>query len=384
MSDLEKLAIYDLTPLAEGFPIDHNPNNKFVRNVCQILEKSLSPIDIVKFKDGERDPRIKDSVRGKKIFVFQSYIEPIGERKYELELFLDAVTFGGCNKEGVVVVWPYAFGQRGERRTMPRQAAPTLVFAKSLGSFNADTLLTGGIHTETVELAYNACDIYFEHLTFEPVAANYILRNYKDAGRVGVLSPDAGGLKRVQKIEKIINSELVRNMEGVSLDVITRSADKIRTDGDVIGRSDLLDSVAGLDVLIVDDIADTLGTLKNAAENCRKGGAKTVKALCYHAALGKGYEDNMRAMLEGNIVDEIILGNTVPIKDYAKNHPKVKLLPFEPLFAEAIKNIYNDSSMSALHRYDGAMNIYNKARLLYKRDSKYVKIESINLPTLKS
>jgi ribose-phosphate pyrophosphokinase len=390
MSDLEKIAIYDLSPLDEGVPADHNPNTKFSRNVCAILEKSPSPVEVATFSDGDRDPIVSESVRGRKIFVFQSHIAPIGERKYELELFIDSVTPGGCNREDIVVVWPYAFGQRGEKRTRPRQAATTLVFAKCLRAFDVDTLLTGTLHNESVELVYNAYKIYVEHMNFAPIAVNYIIRNYRDAGKVGVLSPDAGGLKRVQKIEKILNGnpaksiEGVKSMEGVSLDVITRSADKIRTEADVVVRSDLLDDVAGLDVLIVDDIADTLGTLKIAAENCRKGGAKSVRALCYHASLGKGYEKNMGPLLDENILDELILGNTIPIKDYARNHPKVKILPLEPLFAEAIKNIYNNSSMSELHNYGGVMKVYNKARFLYKKDPKYVKIESSNLPTLKS
>jgi len=382
-SDLE-LAVYDLSPLPEGVEPTKNPNTKFSRNVCAILDINPSEVDINKFKDGETDPKIEKSVRDKKIFVFQSYIKPHGERKYELELFLDAVTFGGSNKNGVVVVFPYAFGSRGERRARSRQAVPTLVFARSLGAFKAETLLTGGIHAENIGTVYNGQDVYFEHLEFEIVAANYILRNYHENGSVAVVSPDAGGLKRVRRIEKIITSGRVRELEGVNLEVVTGSADKVREKADEIESSHLLDSVEGYDVVIVDDIGDTLGSLYDAAKNCRANGAKSVRALLYHATLGEGYEEKMRKIFDEKLVDEIVFGNTVPIKRFAKDHQKVRILPFEPLFAEAVKRIHENKSMSELFTYEGIMEVYDRARHLYKGDPKYVKIGRLKLPTLDS
>jgi ribose-phosphate pyrophosphokinase len=382
--DLE-LAVYDLSPLPEGINADKNPNTKFSRNVCEILGMNPSAVKIDEFKDGERDPVIPDSVRKKKIFVFQSYIKPYGERKYELELFLDAVGMGGGNKEGVIVVWPYAFGSRGERRTRSRKAAPTLVWAKALGSYKVDTLLTGGIHSENVGTTYNMAGVYFEHLEFEIVASNYILRNYHQNGSVAVLSPDKGGIKRIRRIEKILTSEEVKTLEEVNIDnVMIGSADKIREKDDEIEGSNLLDSVSGYDVLIVDDIGDTLGSLYDAAKNCRTNGAKSVRALLYHATLGEGYEKNMKRIFDEKLVDEIVFGNTVPIKDFARDHPNVKILPFEPLFAEAIKRIHENRSMSELFTYGGIMDVYDRARHLYKGDQKYVKIESIKHPTLDS
>ena len=382
--DLE-LAIYDLSPLPEGVDSNKNPNTKFSRNVCEILDMEPSEAVIEEFKDGERDPVIPDSVRKKKIFVFHSYIKPLGERKYELELFLDAVGMGGGNKEGVVVVWPYAFGSRGERRTRSRKAAPTLVWAKALGSYAVDTLLTGGIHSENVGTTYNGEGVSFEHLAFEIVAANYILRNYREKGSVAVVSPDAGGLKRVRKIEKILTSEEVKKLEETSLDsLMIGSADKIREKDDEIKGSNLLDSVSGCDVLIVDDVGDTLGSLYDAAKNCKTNGAKSVRALLYHATLGKGYEKNMKKIFKEKLVDEIILGNTVPIKDFARNNPQVKILPFEPLYAEAVKRIHENRSMSELFTYEGITKVYDRARPLFKGDQKYVKIGRVKLPTLDS
>ncbi|MBW2977876.1 ribose-phosphate diphosphokinase [Candidatus Woesearchaeota archaeon] len=404
-SDLE-LAVYDLSPLPEGaIPeglsreeeekrraelLATNPNTKFSRNICKILGIKPSEVDIKKFKDGETDPEIKESVRNKKIFVFQSYIDPLGERKYELELFLDGVIWGGSHKNGPVVVFPYAFGARGERRTEPRKAAPTLVWARSLGVFGAETLLTGAIHAESVEMVYNACGVYFEDLEFRAVAANYILRNYQDKERVAVLSPDEGGAKRVRKIENFLNYDgegKVRDIEGLedlTLNIKSGSADKIRKKDDEVESADLSISVDGYDVIIIDDIGDTLGTLETAATNCRNGGAKSVRAFLFHPSLGKGYEEKMKEMFDKGIVDEIILGNTVPIKDYARNHPQVKVLPLEPLYAEAITRIHHNLSISELHTYEGVMEIYDKARHLFKGDPKYVKIGRIKLPTLDS
>jgi ribose-phosphate pyrophosphokinase len=365
------LSIYDLSPR------DKKYNTRFSRNVCEIIDVMPKKIRVEKFRDGDTDIVINDSVRDQEIFVFQNYIEPIGERKYELELFLDAVTFGGNNRGHITVVLPYAFGSRGERRTRSRQASQSLVFAKSLKTFKVDTLLTGAIHAESVGIAYNAQDIFFEHLEFETVAANYIMREYCDAGRVAITSPDVGGLKRVRKLDKIINDPKVREMEGCNLETITISADKVREKANEIKSSNILDSVEGYDVIIVDDIGDTLGTLINAAKNCKVQGAKSVKALLYHPVLGKGYGSKLDYAFEEGILDELVLGNTIPLKEYAFRHEKVKIIPFEPLFAQAIKSISGNRSMSPLYDYNDTMKHYARSRMIYKHDPKYVRIEPI-------
>ena len=100
--------------------------------------------------------------------------------------------------------------------------------------------------------------------------------------------------------------------------------------------------------------------------------------------MGKGYEANLDKLFRERLLDELVLGNTIPIKKYAKDHPKVKVLPFEPLFASAIERIHEDRSMSMVLKYDGAMEIYDRSRYLFKGDPKYVKIGHIKLPTLDS
>jgi ribose-phosphate pyrophosphokinase len=383
--DLE-LAIYDISPVGEGHTFEDSPNTKFSRNVLAILGKEAKfyPSPIVPFNDGGCEPDIKDSVRGKKIFVFQSHVGSVLERVGETVLFTDAVIYGG-NRNGIVAVWPHCFGSRGDRRDGPRKTCHSLVFANMLAPNDKkgiETLLTGGIHSDGVGAIYNGQSIQFECLEFEAIAANYILRTYEKSGTVALVGPDAGSGKRLNKVEKIVNE--AKGNEGIGLNVLTYTADKIRTSPTANKTSSLLGDVGNLDIMLLDDIGNTMGSIRDAAENCRKGGAKSVRALLYHGTLGEGYEKKMSELLDADLVDELVIGNTIPLKKYAKEHPKVRILPFEPLFAEAIRRIYDDRPMSELFTYNGAMEIYDKARHLFKGDPKYIKIGHIKLPTLDS
>jgi ribose-phosphate pyrophosphokinase len=374
-----ELAIYDISPIEEGHTPENSANTKFSRNVLDILGEEAKSYSarIKHFNDGGCEPETDESVRGKKIFVFQSHVGSVLERVGEMALFGDAVIYGG-NRNGVVAVWPHTFGSRGDRRDGARKTCHSLVFAKILAENGIETVLTGGIHSEGVGAIYNGQGIHFECLEFEAVAANYILRAYEKSGTVALVGPDAGSGKRLNRVEKIINE--AKESEGIDLNVLTYTADKIRTSPTANTTSSLLGDVGDMDIILLDDIGNTMGSIRDAAKNCKKGGAKSVRALLYHGTLGEGYEKKMSELFDNNLIDELVIGSTIPLKKYAKEHPKVKVLPFEPLFAEAIKRIHEDKPMSELFRYSGAMKIYDKARYLFRSD-KYVKIGHMKLPT---
>jgi len=364
------LAIFDISP---------SVGRSFAQNVCNILGVPLQQINVDKFRDGETDIKITESVRGKDVYVFQSYIPPLGERLYELQNFLDAVTSGGSASR-VTVVFPYTFGSRGERRTKARQPIPTLVVARALKENGAKKVLTVGIHTTTIGSTYNAVGIEFEHLEFEHLAANYILNTAE--GNVVIAAPDVGAASRIRRIRKIIMEEIPAHIRrGINLTLAI--ADKYRPAENVAEIWDVVGDVKDKIVYIVDDIGDTLGTLKEAAKAYRKKGAKKIYVIINHPVLSPGSEQNLTEILANGIVDEIVFGNTIPLKEFVKNNPKIKIIPIEPFVAEAIRRLHADRSISGLHKYEEIVRAYQNGAQATLQSmefiSKNVKKESISL-----
>lgn len=348
-----KLAIFDISPIE---------CQEFSNNVCRILQTSLRKCKVEKFKDGDTDINIEESVRGTDIFVLQSYVPPQGERLYELSLFLDAVNAGGSASR-TNVVFPYTFGSRGERRTRARQPVPTIAVAKKLKSYCVDTVITVGIHTTAIGSIYNALDLSFENLEFEYVAANFIIPRIKENTVLG--SADVGGLKRVKRLRNII-------AEQTKIKLPVAVADKYRPKANEAEIDDIIGNVDCAEVYIVDDIGDTLGTLISASRAYKNKGAKEIYSILTHPVLGKGAEENLNKIFDECLVKEIFFGNTIPLKYFAIEREEIKLIPIEPFVAEAIHRVHIDESISALHCYNKIIEAYNKIRLDYS--DKFVKI----------
>lgn len=351
------------------FDISDSNNILLSRDVCKILSEEPGKIKVEEFADGDKDVCIEESLRGRDIFVFQSYVKPIGERLYELELFLDASKQGGYAQR-VNVVLPFLFGSRGERRVRARQAIPSLIVARNIKYNGGDSILTTGMHAASLGTIYNAVGLDFENLDLEYVAANFIINQYKGK-EIAIVSPDVGGAKRVKKLASIIekNSQTKINM------VI---GDKEREKANIIKKLELIGDTKDLDAIILDDIADTLGTAKATAEACKEQGAKSVRALLYHAVLGEGYENVLERALNKHFVDEFVFFDTIPLKDYAKQEKRVRLIPSAPFLAEAIKRININKSVSGMHEYKQIKESYRKANsipgLSYSNNDKYVRI----------
>ncbi len=343
MGPYGELAIFDVSP---------PEYTQFSKNVCRILRTFLQDIEIKKFKDGDTDIILKESVRGKDVYVFLSYISPLGERLYELNNFLDAVKAGGSARR-VTVVMPCAFGARGERRTRARQPVPTIVIAKMLKANGADEVLTVGVHTTTIGSIYNAIGLGFENLEFEYICAEYIIthcnKNFNETVVVG--AADVGGANRAKKIRN-----LVAEKTGIILPVVI--ADKYRIKANEAEIDNVIGDVQGKDVFLCDDIGDTLGTMVSAARAYKQKGARCIFAILNHAVLGDGYETRLSQLLDDGLVEELVFGNTVPLKDAALAHPKVKIVALEPFVAEAIRRINQDESISGLHKYPQVMKTY--------------------------
>lgn len=363
------LAVFDVSP-GDGL--------KFSDCVCKILveKKIISKKDdcsVKKFKDKETDIEIDESVRGKDIYVFQNYIDPLGERLHELYYFLDAVKTGGCANR-VNVVFPFLLGSRGERRTRARQPVPTLVIARNLKANGVDNVLTVCVHTPSVCTVYNAVGsdgIHFENLEFEYIVANYLINNAKDNSVVA--SPDAGGIKRVYDIKKLIH-------EKKDIDLGVAFTAKYRTKPNASEIIECVGDVKDKTVYLIDDIADTLKTIVDSKNEFKKKGAGEIYVLACHPVLSSGTkrepgcEKRLDDLLEDDLVKGIYFGNTIPFRyPLISDRPKLKFLALEPFVAEAIRRHHFNLSMSEMHDYDKIVEAYKSINFEYPYQT--IKIE---------
>lgn len=340
-----ELVIFDVSP---------QDNRNFSRNVCEILGTNLGDCEVIKFKDKDTDIRVNNSVRGKDVFVFQSYTPPIGERKYELELFLDAVGPGGWAQR-VTVVMPFLFGSRGERRTRARQAIPAGIVAKDLMNQSAG-VLTVDVHAKAIETVYNVLGIRFENLEFEYLVANIVIQGLERGEDISIVTADLGGTKRGYNLRNIIAREYEERGEEMILPM--SFANKYRSkvnESEIIGISG---DVRDKDIYLIDDIGDTLGTVVGATRAYKDSGARSIKVFLCHPVLSEGSEENLSRLFEEELVDKLYFGNTIPLKPFVKNYDKINIIPLEPFVAEAIRRIHENISISQLRKYRDIMKIY--------------------------
>lgn len=336
----------------------------FSLKVAQCLDAGVKgssvsiPVTVKKFEDGETDIHIESSVRGRDIYVFQSYIAPLGERKYEFENAVSAARSGG-GAERIIGVWPYCFGMRGERQTKARQSVPIEVWARSAYAMGVEQIVTIGLHTDVIKTIFRSVGdrggIQIEDLPFEPLAANYVITTAKDRGLddIVIASPDAGGTKRAESVLRLVSANSVLTPDlalGHKYRGPNGRTEARRVIGDVKGKS----------VFVYDDVLGTLGTIRGAAAMIEEHGAKEIYLIFIHPVFANGSERNLDLLAANQCVKEIVVGNTIPLPDFALKCPKVRQIPLEPFVAEAIHRINGNDSMSELHRYDKIVSLYKK------------------------
>src|SRR3989344_3386311 len=285
-----------------------------------------------KFADSETKIEIKKHIRGHDAYIFQSHMPPVGERIYELLHMTNACKNG--KSERITAVLPYCFGQRGERPTRARESVAAAVVAKALKAEGVDKALFCGLHAEVIQTIFDVRGIEPEHLEFEPLAANYFLNVAKREGYKHVVfgSPDVGGAKRARNLRKI--AMLQKDFDLQSRIAI---ADKYRYEDDQVTVEELVGDVKKKPVMLYDDIGDTLGTIKGAVDLYAKHGAGPIHVLLIHPVFGNGFESRLEALAAHPSVAEIVFSNSIPIHPLALSLDKVKYVPLEPFFAEAIK-----------------------------------------------
>ncbi|MDR9415181.1 MAG: ribose-phosphate pyrophosphokinase [Gracilimonas sp.] len=305
------------TPLAI-FSGTSNP--ALARAIAEDYGASLGNVTIKKFSDGEQYVKYEQSIRGEDIFVIQS-TPPPGDNIIELLLLLDAAKRASVKR--VTAVIPYFGYARQDRKDQPRVSIGSKLMANLLVKAGADRILTMDLHAAQIQGFF---DIPLDHLYASRAFIDHFTSNPID--NLVVVAPDVGSLKMARAYSKKL---------GASLAFI----DKRRPKANESEIMNLIGEVSGKNVLIVDDLIDTAGTLTNAAAALKDRGALNIIAICTHPILsGPAYQ-----RIEDSPIDEVLVTDTVQLRQPSD---KIKVLSVANIFAEAIQRIHTNDTISAL------------------------------------
>jgi len=305
------------TPLAI-FSGTSNP--ALARAIAEEYGTSLGDVTIKKFSDGEQYVKYEQSIRGEDIFVIQS-TPPPGDNIIELLLLLDAAKRASVKR--VTAVIPYFGYARQDRKDQPRVSIGSKLMANLLVQAGADRILTMDLHAAQIQGFF---DIPLDHLYASRAFIDHFTSNPID--NLVVVAPDVGSLKMARAYSK-------------KLDATLAFIDKRRPKANESEIMNLIGEVEGKNVLIVDDLIDTAGTLTNAAAALKERGALSIKAICTHPILsGPAFQ-----RIEDSPIDELLVTDTVQLRQPSV---KIQVLSVANIFAEAIQRIHTNDTISAL------------------------------------
>jgi ribose-phosphate pyrophosphokinase len=288
--------------------------------ICKKYGIKLGSVNIQKFSDGEISTIYNESVRGDYVFLIQSTFAPT-DNLMELLLMIDAARRASAEK--IIAVMPYFGYARQDRKDRPRVAIGSKLVANMLVAAGADRIITMDLHAPQIQGYF---DIPVDHLdssaVFIPYIENLALKNLTFA------APDVGATNRIREIASYFEAEMV-------------ICDKHRKRANEIASMVVIGDVTDRDVVIIDDICDTGGTLAKSAALLKEKGARSVRALITHPVLsGKAYEN-----IENSVLEELVVCDTIPMKQESK---KIKVISVSELFAYAIRNAFENKSITSL------------------------------------
>lgn len=280
----------------------------------------LGRVTVNKFSDGEMQTIIEESVRGASVFFIQSTFAP-ADNLLELLLLIDSAKRASAGY--ITAVIPYFGYARQDRKDKPRVPISAKLIANILESAGVNRIITMDFHADQIQGFF---DIPVDHLRSEAIFIPYLKK--QDLSNSIFASPDVGGVKRARTYAKHFEKDLV-------------ICDKERRRANEVAAMTVIGNVEGKDVILVDDMADTAGTLCKAADVIMEKGAKSVTAMCTHPVLsGNAYENIEKSQLKNLIVTD-----TLPLKQKTR---KIKVLSCGKLFAKAIRNTHEFRSIAAL------------------------------------
>lgn len=297
------------------------------RKIAEYYGKELGDVTISKFSDGEIQPSFNESVRGCDLFIIQSTFAP-SDNIMELLLMVDAARRASANY--ITAVIPYFGYARQDRKDKPRVSIGSKMIADILSASGVNRVITMDLHAPQIQGFFN---IPVDHLDASVIFIPYIASLGLENLAIG--SPDVGATAR--------NREYAR-----TLDCPMIICDKQRKKANEIAAMQVIGDVENMDVVLVDDLVDTAGTLCKAAALLMEKGAKSVRAVCTHAVLsGKAYEN-----IENSVLTELVVCDTIPVHQQSS---KIKVISTAPLFSKAIRQIHEHGSISSLFKMEKAI-----------------------------
>jgi len=283
--------------------------------------QALGDVTVNRFSDGEFSPSFNESVRGCNVFIIQSTFSPT-DNLMELLLMIDAAK--RASAQNITAVIPYFGYARQDRKDKPRVAIGAKLVANLLHAAGATRVMTMDLHAPQIQGFF---DMPVDHLEANSIFAPYI--SQINLPRLTIGAPDMGGTPRARNYAKYFNTEMV-------------ICDKQRKRANEIEKMTVIGEVTGRNIILIDDLVDTAGTLCKAAELLLENGAESVRAFCTHGVLsGKAYDNINKSKLA-----EIIVTDTLPIQENASD--KIRVLSVADLFANVIRSVNSFESISPL------------------------------------
>ena len=296
-------------------------NQELSRQIAKYLGIPLSEASIKRFSDGEISIQIGESVHGKDVFIIQPTCAPTDTNLMELLILTDALKRSSAST--VTAVIPYFGYARQDRKAAPRVSITAKLVANMIEIAGIDRVVTMDLHAGQIQGFF---DIPVDNLYGTITFINY-LKN-KHLSNPIVASPDVGGVARARSLAKQLNLDLA-------------IIDKRREKANESEVMNVIGDVNGKDVILIDDMVDTAGTLIKAAAAFKERGATSVTAFCTHPVLsGPAYE-----RIAAGAIDELVVTDTIPLKEQNEH---IKVISVAPLFAEVIRRVYHDESVNNL------------------------------------
>jgi ribose-phosphate pyrophosphokinase len=302
-----------------------NANRKLAESVARHLKIPLGQATVSRFSDGEILIELLENVRGKDVFVLQSTCAPTNDSLMEVMVMVDALKRASAGR--ITAALPYfGYGRQDRRPRSARVAITAKVVADMLSGVGVDRVLTMDLHADQIQGFF---DIPVDNIYASPILLADVWKN--DYKNLVVVSPDVGGVVRARALAK-------------RLDVDLAIIDKRRPKPNVAKVMHIIGDVAGRNCLIMDDLVDTANTLCEAAAALKEKGALRVIAYCTHPVLS----GSAVARIESSALDELVVTDTIPLREDAQKSKRIRQLSVAELLAETIRRITDEESVSSL------------------------------------
>lgn len=301
-------------------------NKNLSSKISDFLDVPLVDPQVKKFANGEIFCEIEKNVRGADVFLIQTLSAPVNDNLMELLIMIDALKRASAHS--ITAVVPHYGYARQDRKASPRTPITAKLIADMITAAGASRVVTMDLHAGQIQGFFN---IPFDNIFASPVILDYIKKNI-DQENLVLVSPDAGGVERVRWYAKRLNKEIAM-------------IDKRRTGINVAKAMNIVGEVEGKDVIIIDDMIDTAGTLVEAARTLQEKGAKKIYAFATHGIFS---DPAAKRISESDHLEAVIVTDTVPLNDQCKKVDKIKVLSTAEILSKAIHRTFNHDSVSSL------------------------------------